>query len=51
MKMDIEGSEVEVLPDLALRGALQHVDVIMTEWHTQMAGSEGRRYEYVHKPE
>ena len=44
MKMDIEGSEVEVLPDLALTGALQHVDAVMTEWHPGLAGSPERRY-------
>lgn len=44
MKMDIEGSEVEVLPDLAITGAMEHVDVIMAEWHTRLAGNPVRKY-------
>lgn len=33
MKMDIEGSEVEVVPDLIFSGALQYIDVMSVEWH------------------
>ena len=29
MKLDIEGSEVEVVEDLIMQGSLQHIDVIM----------------------
>ncbi len=29
MKMDIEGSEVEVLPDLLMQGSLQYIDGLM----------------------
>ena len=43
MKLDIEGSEVEVLPDLALTGAMEHINVIMAEWHTRLAGDDKRR--------
>ena len=43
MKLDIEGSEVEVLPDLVITGALEHVDVIMAEWHTELIKDRKRR--------
>ncbi|TRY81192.1 hypothetical protein TCAL_14511 [Tigriopus californicus] len=33
MKVDIEGSEVEVITDLVLTGALNFVDYITVEWH------------------
>ena len=33
MKLDIEGSEVDVAPDLFFAGSLQHLDAIMIEWH------------------
>lgn len=33
MKIDIEGSEVDVVPDLIFSGALQHVSILMIEWH------------------
>ena len=33
MKMDIEGSELDVLPDVILTGGLLHVNKIMIEWH------------------
>ena len=35
MKMDIEGSEIEVLPDLIFTGSLQHINTLMIEWHKQ----------------
>ncbi len=37
MKMDIEGSELEVVPDLLVTGALRHVNVTMIEWHRHTA--------------
>ena len=37
MKMDIEGSEVEVLTDLLLSGAMAHIDATMVEFHTRLA--------------
>ena len=33
MKLDIEGSEVEVIPDLILSESLQNIDVMMIEYH------------------
>ena len=33
MKLDIEGSELEAVPDLLLSGALQNVDKVFVEWH------------------
>ena len=36
MKMDIEGSEVDVLPDFIFGGGLQHVNIIMIEWHQRL---------------
>ena len=42
MKIDIEGSEVEVMPDLILSGAIGHVDLLSIEWHPRLAG-RGRR--------
>lgn len=35
MKLDIEGKEVEVLPDLLISGALGSVDKTFVEWHGQ----------------
>ena len=36
MKLDIEGKEVDVVPDLMMSGALSSVDLIMAEWHPWM---------------
>ena len=36
MKMDIEGSEVDVIPDLIFTGGLQFVNSIMVEWHERL---------------
>ena len=36
MKMDIEGSEVDVMPDLIFSGALQYVNTVMVEWHERL---------------
>ena len=33
MKMDIEGSEVEVVADLISSGSIRFVNVMMAEWH------------------
>ena len=33
MKLDIEGSEVDVVSDLLFSGSLKHLDVTMIEWH------------------
>ena len=36
IKMDIEGSEVDVIPDLIFTGGLQFVNSIMVEWHERL---------------
>ena len=36
MKMDIEGSEVDVIPDLIYSGGLQYINTLMIEWHERM---------------
>jgi len=33
VKMDVEGSEFDVVPDMLLHGSLCLVDAMMTEWH------------------
>ena len=33
MKIDIEGSELEVVPDLVLSGALRNISKVFIEWH------------------
>ena len=33
MKMDVEGSELELLTDLLISGALQHIDDVLVEYH------------------
>jgi len=43
MKLDIEGSEVEVVEDLIMQGSLQYIDVMMVEFHTWMAKAEDRK--------
>ena len=36
MKLDIEGSEVDVMPDLIFSGGLEHINTIMVEWHERL---------------
>lgn len=43
MKMDIEGSEIEVLTDLLLTGAFLHIDNTVIEFHDWLANSEERK--------
>ena len=33
MKMDIEGSEVDVIADLVLSGSIKYINLLMVEWH------------------
>ena len=35
IKMDIEGSEVGVVPDLIFNGGLRYVNLLMVEWHAR----------------
>ena len=43
MKIDIEGSEVDVLPDLLFSGGLEFVNVLMIEWHSSLQLQEERK--------
>ena len=43
MKMDIEGSEVDVIPDLIFTGGLQYINNIMIEWHDRLEKLYPRR--------
>ena len=41
MKLDVEGMEMELVPDLVMSGALSHVDNIYIEWHPQASDKVG----------
>ena len=43
MKMDIEGSEIDVLPDLIFTGSLQYINRLMIEWHLHRETQDGRK--------
>ena len=43
MKMDIEGSEIDVIPDIIFTGGLQYVNKLMIEWHGRLEKQEGRK--------
>ena len=45
MKMDIEGSEIEVMSDLIFSGSTQYVNVWMLEWHERMFQTHPERVE------
>ena len=47
MKMDIEGSELEVLTDLLATGSLQHVDLTMVEYHPFSFKKNDSRADYI----
>ena len=36
MKMDVEGSEVDIIPDILFNGTLQFVNTLMIEWHKRL---------------
>ena len=36
MKMDIEGSEIDVMPDIIFTGGLQYINELMIEWHSRL---------------
>ena len=42
MKMDIEGSEVDVLPDLLWSGAISHIDTALIEFHERLSKNQIR---------
>ena len=43
MKMDVEGSEVDIIPDLVFTGGLQYVNTLMLEWHQRLELLPDRR--------
>ena len=43
MKMDIEGSEIDVILDIIFTGGLQYVNKVMTEWHERLKKQEGTK--------
>ena len=43
MKMDIEGSEVDVIPDMIFNGGFQYVNSIMVEWHQRLENLPERK--------
>ena len=43
MKMDIEGSEIDVILDIIFTGGLQYVNKVITEWHERLKKQEGRK--------
>jgi len=43
MKLDIEGSEVDVVADLLFSGSFKYLDVAMIEWHQEMMRDEDFR--------
>ena len=42
MKMDIEGSEVDVLPDMLRSGAMSHIDTALIEFHSRLSKDQFR---------
>ncbi len=47
MKMDIEGSELEVLTDLVVTGALKEIDLAMVEYHPDSFEHDDARRDYI----
>ena len=43
MKMDIEGSEVDVMPDILFTGGLQYINDLMVEWHERLEKLDHRK--------
>ena len=41
MKLDVEGMEMELVPDLVMSGALSHIDYIYIEWHAKASNKVG----------
>merc|ERR1712020_527624 len=46
MKLDIEGSELEVLTDLLVSGSLQHIDLVAVEYHPD-SFTDGNKHDLV----
>ena len=43
MKIDIEGSKIDVISDIIFTGGLQYLHKVMTEWHESLKKQEGRK--------
>ena len=42
MKVDIEGSELDVIPDLLFTGGLEYINTMMVEWHGHLEKKDQR---------
>ena len=51
MKMDIEGSEIDVMPDIIFTGGLQYINELMIEWHSRLEQLDERKkaHDEMHK--
>ena len=47
MKLDVEGKEIDILPDLIVSGAIQHIDNMYVEFHPQMGEEIAKLAEYM----
>ncbi len=47
LKMDVEGSELEVMSDLLVSGTLQWVDLTLIEWHERLETPDPDRARYL----
>ena len=43
MKIDIEGSEIETIPDILFSGGFEHINILMMEWHAFIQIKEERK--------
>lgn len=47
LKVDIEGSELELLIDLLLRGSLQHIEAGFVEYHPHIFPASNKRHNHI----
>lgn len=47
MKLDVEGSELEILTDLLVTGALQHIDLVTVEYHSRSFAKDDTRSTFI----
>jgi len=45
MKLDVEGNEMQVIPDLVLSGAIGHLDTLHVDWHTMASWQDTEVHE------
>ena len=43
-KMDIEGSEIDVVSDIIFTAGLKYLNKVMNEWHESLKKQEGRKH-------